>query len=223
MTAFVHKRQRKDNYTSCYPRSLKNQRRSLHPVGENLLWQYITLKSPDLKVRHMRYVVQRSLFSLLSDATIIPATVKTQLSLRIVPDQDLDTIVASLRDYLRTSFDLLQSPNSLQVNSFHDIDKNITLISPFQQDQHRAHSRLVAWKPWWLLVQMDGKRSSGGMGRRASTYSRRRGEFEKIISNFHELILGFSPFLPSRILKKNLLVMHSTFPWDKARWIKWFL
>ncbi|KAF8798830.1 Zn-dependent exopeptidase [Phlegmacium glaucopus] len=56
------------------------------------------------------------------DATIIPGTVKAQLSLRIVPDQDLDTIVKSLRDFIRTSFNLLQSPNSLQINIEHTAD-----------------------------------------------------------------------------------------------------
>lgn len=56
------------------------------------------------------------------DATIIPGTVKAQLSLRIVPDQDLDTIVKSLRDYIRTSFNLLQSTNSLQINIEHTAD-----------------------------------------------------------------------------------------------------
>lgn len=50
------------------------------------------------------------------DATVIPGTVKAQISLRIVPDQDLDTIVNSLREHLQISFDGLQSPNSLVVS-----------------------------------------------------------------------------------------------------------
>ena len=50
------------------------------------------------------------------DATVIPGTVKAQISLRIVPDQDLDTIVNSLREHLRLSFDGLQSPNNLVVS-----------------------------------------------------------------------------------------------------------
>lgn len=35
-----------------------------------------------------------------SDATVIPGTVKAQLSLRIVPDQGLDRIIESLRGHL---------------------------------------------------------------------------------------------------------------------------
>ena len=67
---------------------------------------------------------------------------------------------------------------------------------------------------------MDGNCSSRGMGRRAATYPWRRGEFGEQNSELHELISTFSPFLPFHILKKNLLVMHSTFPWGKARWVQ---
>lgn len=56
------------------------------------------------------------------EATIIPGTVTAQLSLRIVPDQDLDTIVRSLRDYIQTSFNVLQSTNSLKINIDHTAD-----------------------------------------------------------------------------------------------------
>ena len=49
------------------------------------------------------------------DSTVIPGKVEAQISLRIVPDQDLDTIVQSLRDHLQKSFDDLHSPNTLQV------------------------------------------------------------------------------------------------------------
>jgi len=51
----------------------------------------------------------------LLDATVIPGTVEAQFSLRIVPDQDLDTIVESLKKYIQISFNRLQSPNSLKV------------------------------------------------------------------------------------------------------------
>ena len=78
----------------------------------------------------------------------------------------------------------------------------------------------MAWKPWWSLVQMVGKRSSGGMGYRASTHPWRRGEFFKDSFWLVFLMSAFSPFLLFLILKRNLLVMHSTFPWDKARWVK---
>ena len=52
---------------------------------------------------------------LCSDPTVIPATVKTQISMRIVPDQDLDSIIDTLKIYLRTQFDALRTSNELQV------------------------------------------------------------------------------------------------------------
>jgi len=48
--------------------------------------------------------------------TVIHGTVKSQLSLRIVPDQKLEAIANSLCQFMRSSFDELQSPNELKVN-----------------------------------------------------------------------------------------------------------
>ncbi|KAF7365438.1 Beta-Ala-His dipeptidase [Mycena venus] len=48
--------------------------------------------------------------------TVIPGTIKSQVSLRIVPDQDLDSIAKSLCTHLRSSFENLQSPNKLNVS-----------------------------------------------------------------------------------------------------------
>ncbi|KAJ3514190.1 hypothetical protein NLJ89_g2516 [Agrocybe chaxingu] len=56
------------------------------------------------------------------NATVIPGTVKAQISLRIVPDQDLDTIVRSLREYLHKSFEQFRSPNRLTVTVDHTAD-----------------------------------------------------------------------------------------------------
>ncbi|KAF8967066.1 hypothetical protein BDZ97DRAFT_1804996 [Flammula alnicola] len=56
------------------------------------------------------------------NSTVIPGTVEAQLSLRIVPDQDLDTIVKSLREHLQTTFDNLHSPNTLQITVNHTAD-----------------------------------------------------------------------------------------------------
>ncbi|KAF9013391.1 hypothetical protein BDQ17DRAFT_1386947 [Cyathus striatus] len=56
------------------------------------------------------------------NATVIPGTVKAQVSIRIVPDQDLDTIVKSLCDHLKYSFKAFQSPNTLRVNVEHTAD-----------------------------------------------------------------------------------------------------
>ncbi|KAF5381886.1 hypothetical protein D9757_007553 [Collybiopsis confluens] len=49
-----------------------------------------------------------------NNPTVIPGSVKTQLSLRIVPDQDLNTISGSLCRFLRSSFDEMHSPNELK-------------------------------------------------------------------------------------------------------------
>jgi di- and tripeptidase len=51
------------------------------------------------------------------DSTVIPSTVKAQVSVRIVPDQDLDTVAKSLCDHLEASFSELNSPNKLKANS----------------------------------------------------------------------------------------------------------
>ncbi|KAJ7695752.1 hypothetical protein B0H17DRAFT_1055463 [Mycena rosella] len=53
------------------------------------------------------------------NATVIPGTVKTQVSVRIVPDQDLDTIAKSLCLHLENSFKDLKSPNELHVDVEH--------------------------------------------------------------------------------------------------------
>lgn len=49
------------------------------------------------------------------DSTVIPSKVTAQISLRIVPDQNLDDVVTSLVDFLETTFAGFESPNKLQV------------------------------------------------------------------------------------------------------------
>ncbi|KAJ7134317.1 hypothetical protein C8R44DRAFT_662695 [Mycena epipterygia] len=56
------------------------------------------------------------------NATVIPGTIKSQVSLRIVPDQDLDTIAKSLCLHLESSFKDLKSPHKLNVNVEHTAD-----------------------------------------------------------------------------------------------------
>lgn len=53
--------------------------------------------------------------STITDSTVIPASVKAHVSLRIVPDQSLDEIAKSLRDHLHSAFKQLRSPNELNV------------------------------------------------------------------------------------------------------------
>ncbi|KAK7039186.1 hypothetical protein VNI00_010091 [Paramarasmius palmivorus] len=56
------------------------------------------------------------------NATVIPGTVKAQVSLRIVPDQDLETIEKSLVQYITDSFQGLNSPNKLDIAITHKAD-----------------------------------------------------------------------------------------------------
>ncbi|KAF9265126.1 Zn-dependent exopeptidase [Marasmius fiardii PR-910] len=49
------------------------------------------------------------------NSTVIPGTVTCHISLRIVPDQDLEAVTESLSNYLRTSYKELNSPNQLEV------------------------------------------------------------------------------------------------------------
>ncbi|KAG2340128.1 Zn-dependent exopeptidase [Suillus weaverae] len=50
------------------------------------------------------------------NSTVIPGKVTAKVSLRIVPDQDLETIAQSLTNHLRGSFDKFHSPNQLSVS-----------------------------------------------------------------------------------------------------------
>lgn len=61
-------------------------------------------------------VVRLIIFCLNLDATVIPGKVKSQVSLRIVPDQDLNTIAKSLCCHLKSAFQSFQSPNELEVS-----------------------------------------------------------------------------------------------------------
>ncbi|TFK20012.1 glutathione degradosome [Coprinopsis marcescibilis] len=56
------------------------------------------------------------------NATVIPGTVKAQISLRIVPDQDINVTTQSLIDYLKKVFQGFQSPNDLQTSVNHSAD-----------------------------------------------------------------------------------------------------
>ncbi|KDQ11164.1 hypothetical protein BOTBODRAFT_35706 [Botryobasidium botryosum FD-172 SS1] len=48
--------------------------------------------------------------------TVIPGSVEAEVSIRIVPDQDLETIANGLRDHVRSTFDKFNSPNKLEVS-----------------------------------------------------------------------------------------------------------
>jgi di- and tripeptidase len=52
-----------------------------------------------------------------SDSTVIPSRVRSQLSLRIVPDQDMESIVQALKDHLSAIFEGFHSPNHFEVQA----------------------------------------------------------------------------------------------------------
>lgn len=57
-----------------------------------------------------------------ADSTVIPARVKAHVSVRIVPDQDLETIAKGLREHLVDTFGKQRSPNKLKVSIDHTAD-----------------------------------------------------------------------------------------------------
>ncbi len=56
------------------------------------------------------------------NSTVIPSTVEASISIRIVPDQSLQTITSSLVNHLITSFKQLSSSNELSVTVDHSAD-----------------------------------------------------------------------------------------------------
>ncbi|KAJ3769643.1 hypothetical protein FB446DRAFT_747087 [Lentinula raphanica] len=51
-----------------------------------------------------------------NNSTVIPGSVKSQISLRIVPDQQLEAIASSLSQFLLSSFDEFKSTNEMRVD-----------------------------------------------------------------------------------------------------------
>lgn len=54
-----------------------------------------------------------------ANKTVIPRRVNADIAMRLVPDQDLDTISCSLISYCQSTFDALGSPNTLKVTVKH--------------------------------------------------------------------------------------------------------
>lgn len=94
------------------------------------------------------FSVRRCVYRLMHvglDPTIIPAEVKAQVSLRIVPDQDLEMVARALCRYLEDSFGKLESSNKLTVCtiSLALISKDLLFILVLQVTvDHSAD--------WWL-------------------------------------------------------------------------
>ena len=75
---------------------------------------------------------------------MIPSRVKSQVSVRIVPDQNLDTIAENLCEFLKVKFSELGSRNSIEVTSLgyvSVVDLSFIAISKVKID-HQAD--------WWL-------------------------------------------------------------------------
>lgn len=97
------------------------------------------------------------------DATIIPGKVKAQISLRIVPNQDLEVIVASVVSFLKKTFDGFESPNKLQVCLL-VIQTNgpldffpLRLMFNIQRTGGWAKSIMtLTLRPWRMLSQKSG-------------------------------------------------------------------
>lgn len=84
----------------------------------------------------------------LPDSTVIPSTVKAQVSVRIVPDQDLHTITESLKDHLRHEFDSFESPNDLKVSYL-----SPTFLTPLEivpKSYLNFQIKIDREADWWL-------------------------------------------------------------------------
>jgi acetylornithine deacetylase/succinyl-diaminopimelate desuccinylase-like protein len=57
-----------------------------------------------------------------ADSTVIPGSVRARVSIRIVPDQEVDAIAATLQAHLESTFRMMGSPNRLVVNVDHKAD-----------------------------------------------------------------------------------------------------
>ncbi|KIP03740.1 hypothetical protein PHLGIDRAFT_77079 [Phlebiopsis gigantea 11061_1 CR5-6] len=72
-------------------------------------------REPSLTIHDVRTTVA-------TNSTVIPASVTARVSIRIVPDQDLETISKDLQDHLKQTFATMQSPNSIEVSISHTAD-----------------------------------------------------------------------------------------------------
>jgi len=54
-----------------------------------------------------------------ANKTVIPRRVSADIAMRLVPDQDLDTIVSSLVSFCKSTFSCLATPNTLDVKVTH--------------------------------------------------------------------------------------------------------
>ncbi|KAI0088477.1 Zn-dependent exopeptidase [Irpex rosettiformis] len=99
-------------YSSVRP--LTDEERQMYKVLSGVIQTPAT--SLSAKWREPSLTVHDIKTSSATNATVIPASVTARVSIRIVPDQDLDTIAKSIQDYLRDEFAKMKSPNTLEVS-----------------------------------------------------------------------------------------------------------
>ena len=142
---------------------------------------------------------------------------KAQVSLRIVPDQDLDTIVESLCDYLSASFDQLHSTNALRVCIAEFFVRKV-LIPNFKVNvEHTADWWLGRLDDRWFKALESAVQEEWG-----SEPLRIREGGVRCPSSLHILAIHLtssfcSPSLPFLTSKRSLGVMLCIFLWGKVR------
>lgn len=139
-----------------------------------------------------------------------------QLSLRIVPDQDLDTIVKSLCDHLNNSFQELQSPNKIQVFPYISPSGHVVLMNTIQINvEHTADWWLGNLDDPWFKALEGAVQEEWGV----EPLRIREGGVSQCVAPVIVLAadtLAPSLFLLSRSSKKNSDVMPCIFPWARA-------
>lgn len=101
-------------------RPLTEEERQLYKVLSAVIQTPASLLSA--KWREPSLTIHDVTTSVATNSTVIPATVTASVSIRIVPDQDLETIAKSLREYLQTTFANMRSPNTLEITTNHMAD-----------------------------------------------------------------------------------------------------
>ncbi|OBZ71455.1 putative di- and tripeptidase DUG2 [Grifola frondosa] len=101
-------------------RTLTDEERQLYKVLSNVTQTPASSlaarwREPSLTIHNVEVSGPRN-------STVIPASVKAHVSVRIVPDQDLITIAGAMREHLRSSFEKMQTLNMLKVSIDHTAD-----------------------------------------------------------------------------------------------------
>ena len=146
---------------------------------------------------------------------MISSKVKAHVSLRIVPDQDLETIASTVREHLEERFRRMNSPNRLNVSEcMRLLQQSIHCMIQVTID-HMADWWLGNLDDTWFHALEDAVRDEwaveplrireGGVSTMLCYHSDRHTTFDCSL---------FPQFHTSR---RNLLAMRFICPWDRAR------